>query len=68
MSEEEYRKFIQSLPDDACDGHTQFYRFTPEEKLMWRSQIVQFVIEASAWRKARKEKSQSTASEKFNQN
>jgi hypothetical protein len=68
MNEEEYRKFIQSLPDDAFDGHTEFYRFTPEEKLMWLSQIAQFVIEARAWRKAREEKSQSTASEKSNQN
>ncbi|MGQ9805984.1 MAG: hypothetical protein ACUVRP_07905, partial [Chlorobiales bacterium] len=30
------------------DGHTEFYRFTPEEKLMWLSQIAQFVIEARA--------------------
>ncbi len=59
MNEEEYREFIRSLPDDAFDGHTEFHRFTPEEKLMWLSQIAQFVVEARTWRKVPKEKLQS---------
>lgn len=63
MNEEEYRQFIRSLPDDAFDGHTEFHRFTPEEKLMWLSQIAQFVVEARTWRKAPKEKFQSPSDE-----
>ncbi|MFQ3609204.1 MAG: hypothetical protein SNJ55_11300 [Chloroherpetonaceae bacterium] len=59
MNEEEYRQFIRSLPDDAFDGHTEFHRLTPEEKLMWLSQIAQFVVEARTWRKVPKEKLQS---------
>jgi len=58
MNEEEYREFIRSLPDDAFDGHTEFHRLTPEQKLMWLSQIAQFVVEARSWRKIRKETSQ----------
>jgi hypothetical protein len=58
MNEEEYREFIRSLPDDAFDGHTEFHRLTPEQKLMWLSQIAQFVVEARTWRKIRKESSQ----------
>ncbi len=58
MNEEEYREFIRSLPDDAFDGHTEFHRLTPEQKLMWLSQIAQFVVEARSWRKVRKEQSQ----------
>ncbi len=63
MNEEEYRQFIRSLPDDAFDGHTEFHRLTPEEKLMWLSQIAQFVVEARTWRKASKEKLQSPSDE-----
>ncbi len=63
MNEEEYRQFIRSLPDDAFDGHTEFHRLTPEEKLMWLSQIAQFVVEARTWRKASKEKLQSLSDE-----
>ncbi len=58
MNEEKYREFIRSLPDDAFDGHTEFHRLTPEQKLMWLSQIAQFVVEARSWRKVRKEQSQ----------
>jgi len=58
MNEEEYREFIRSLPDDAFDGHTEFHRLTPEQKLMWLSQIAQFVVEARSWHKVRKEQSQ----------
>ena len=58
MNEEEYREFIRSLPDDAFDGHTEFHRLTPEQKLMWLSQIAQFVVEARSWHKVRKESSQ----------
>ncbi len=58
MNEEEYREFIRSLPDDAFDGHTEFHRLTPEQKLMWLSQIAQFVVEARSWRKVRNEQSQ----------
>jgi hypothetical protein len=58
MNEEEYREFIRSLPNDAFDGHTEFHRLTPEQKLMWLSQIAQFVVEARSWHKVRKESSQ----------
>jgi hypothetical protein len=58
MNEEEYREFIRSLPDDAFDGHTEFHRLMPEQKLMWLSQIAQFVVEARSWHKVRKESSQ----------
>jgi hypothetical protein len=58
MNEEEYREFIRSLPDDAFNGHTEFHRLTPEQKLMWLSQIAQFVVEARTWRKIRRETSQ----------
>ena len=58
MNEEEYREFIRSLPNDAFDGHTEFHRLTPEQKLMWLSQIAQFVVEARSWHKVRKEQSQ----------
>ncbi len=61
MNEEEYREFIRSLPDDAFDGHTEFHRLTPEQKLMWLSQIAQFVVEARSWRKVPKEQSQPKA-------
>ncbi len=61
--EEEYRQFIRSLPDDAFDGHTEFHRFTPEEKLMWLSQIAQFVVEARTWRKVPKEQSPSPSND-----
>lgn len=62
MSEEkfdrdEFNRVLATLKPEDFDGHAEFHRFTPEEKLMWLSQIAQFVVEARAWRKAREERS-----------
>jgi hypothetical protein len=39
------RRLAQTSPADF-DGHTDFTRLTPEQKLMWLSQCARFVDEA----------------------
>ena len=54
----EFDRILATLKPEDFDGHTEFHRLTPEQKLMWLSQIAQFVVEARSWRKIRKETSQ----------
>jgi hypothetical protein len=54
----EFDRILATLKPEDFDGHTEFHRLTPEQKLMWLSQIAQFVVEARTWRKIRKETSQ----------
>jgi len=54
----EFDRILATLKPEDFDGHTEFHRLTPEQKLMWLSQIAQFVVEARSWRKVRKETSQ----------
>jgi hypothetical protein len=63
----EFDRILATLKPEDFDGHTEFHRLTPEQKLMWLSQIAQFVIEARTWRKVPKEKSQTTVEAKPNQ-
>jgi hypothetical protein len=37
--------FVQSLPDELFDGHTEFSVLKPEQKLQWLSQCVRFAWE-----------------------
>ena len=39
------KAFVQGLPDDLFDGHTEFGALTPEQKLQWLSQCARFVWE-----------------------
>ncbi len=55
---DEFDRILATLKPEDFDGHTEFHRLTPEQKLMWLSQIAQFVVEARSWRKVRKEQSQ----------
>ena len=48
------RAFVQGLPDELFDGHTEFNVLKPEQKLQWLSQCVRF-----AW-ETRKAKSPAT--------
>jgi len=54
----EFDRILATLKPEDFDGHTEFHRLTPEQKLMWLSQIAQFVVEARSWHKVRKEQSQ----------
>ena len=54
----EFDRILATLKPEDFDGHTEFHRLTPEQKLMWLSQIAQFVVEARSWHKVRKETSQ----------
>jgi hypothetical protein len=42
----EFDRILATLKPEDFDGHTEFHRLTPEQKLMWLSQIAQFVVEA----------------------
>jgi hypothetical protein len=55
MNREEFDRVLSALSPEDFDGHTAFHQFTPEQKLMWLSQIAQFVVEAREWRKSYKE-------------
>ncbi len=59
----EFDRILATLKPEDFDGHTEFHRFTPEEKLMWLSQIAQFVVEARTWRKVSKEPSPSPSND-----
>jgi len=39
------KAFVQSLPDELFDGHTEFSVLKPEQKLQWLSQCVRFAWE-----------------------
>jgi len=39
------KAFVQGLPDDLFDGHTEFSALKPEQKLQWLSQCVRFAWE-----------------------
>jgi hypothetical protein len=40
------REYILALPEEVFDGHTNFDVLTPEQRLVWLSQSIQFVWEA----------------------
>jgi hypothetical protein len=44
MTKEEIDRFLARVTPEDFDGHTEFHRLTPEERLMWLSQIAQFVV------------------------
>jgi len=39
------KAFVQGLPDDLFDGHTEFGALKPEQKLQWLSQCARFAWE-----------------------
>lgn len=53
MNREEFDRVFATLKPEDFDGHTEFHRLTPEQKLMWLSQVAQFVVETRARRNAR---------------
>ncbi len=40
--EENIYNIIKNLSEEDFDGHTEFRRLTPEQKLIWLSRAVQF--------------------------
>lgn len=42
---ERVKQIIKFLDDKEFDGHTEFYRLTNEEKLIWIFQISLFIFE-----------------------
>ncbi|MCP4130090.1 MAG: hypothetical protein GY754_03635 [bacterium] len=44
---EEFKKLLKDVPPSAFDGHTEFSRLSPEERLFWLSQSMQFFFEVN---------------------
>lgn len=44
MTTEEISNFLEKVTPEDFDGHTEFDRLTAEQRLMWLSQIAQFVV------------------------
>ncbi|MCS7211867.1 MAG: hypothetical protein RMI34_02980 [Chloroherpetonaceae bacterium] len=63
MNREEFERILSTLKPEDFDGHTEFHRLTPEQKLMWLSQIAQFVVEARTFRKISTEAPSPTATQ-----
>ena len=40
-----FEEILKSLKPEDFDGHTEFRALSPEQKLMWMSQAVQFYYE-----------------------
>ncbi len=41
-TDEDFKKVLDRLKPEDFDGHTEFHRLTPEQRLMWLSQAAQF--------------------------
>ncbi|MBN1532866.1 MAG: hypothetical protein JXA20_09405 [Spirochaetes bacterium] len=42
---ERFRELLRQARPEDFDGHTEFERMAPEERLMWLSQCAQFCAE-----------------------
>jgi hypothetical protein len=40
-----FKDILKETSRSDFDGHTEFYRLTPEQRLFWLSQCAQFVSE-----------------------
>lgn len=47
---EEFRRLLAETTPADFDGHTDFDRLTPEQRLMWLSQCARFVTETRTWK------------------
>lgn len=45
LSDDEFSRRLEKCSENDFDGHTEFARLTPEHRLMWLSQAVQFYVE-----------------------
>lgn len=45
MDIEEFRRLLAKASPSDFDGHTDFDRLTPEQRLLWLSQCAQFFSE-----------------------
>lgn len=39
---EEFRKSLEGLTSKDFDGHTDFQKLTPKQKLIWLSELIEF--------------------------
>lgn len=44
-SEKEFEKLLAQCKPEDFDGHTEFKRMTPEQRLDWLGHVIQFVQE-----------------------
>lgn len=47
LTDEEFRRILEKCSDEDFDGHTEFANLTPEQRLNWLSQLVQFYVESA---------------------